>query len=91
MVVTFTLDAGGSGTATIQSHTSGCGDNTSSGTPFVVQGVKANGSGMANLSCGPDCGWQFTIQVAPNREIFSLVDVDPANPGNYLSGVAVRQ
>jgi hypothetical protein len=29
--------------------------------------------------------------VAPNREVFSLVDVYPENPGNYLSGMAVRQ
>jgi hypothetical protein len=81
MLVTFTLDATGTGTATIQSHTSG----------FVVQTMSANGSGTANLSCGADCGWEFNIQVAPNREVFSLVDVYPENPGNYLSGMAVRQ
>jgi len=91
MVVTFTLGYSGSGTATIQSHTSGCGDNVNTGLPFVVQSVNPNGSGMANLSCGTACGWQFSIQVAPNREIFNVVDVDPANPGNYLSGVAIRQ
>jgi hypothetical protein len=91
MLVTFTLDATGTGTATIQSHTSGCGDNTTTGVTFVVQTMSANGSGTANLSCGADCGWEFNIQVAPNREVFSLVDVYPENPGNYLSGMAVRQ
>jgi hypothetical protein len=91
LLVTFTLGYGGHGTATYQSHTSGCGDGTTTDVPFVVQTVNANGSGTANLSCGPSCGWQFNIQVSPNREIFSLVDVDPANGGNYLSGTAIRQ
>jgi hypothetical protein len=91
MLVTFTLESSGVGTATIQSHTSGCGDNTTTGVTFVVQTMNANGSGTANLSCGADCGWEFNIQVAPDREIFSLVDVYPENPGNFLSGMAVRQ
>ena len=91
MLVTFTLESSGAGTATIQSHTSGCGDNTTTGVTFVVQTMNANGSGTANLSCGADCGWEFNIQVDPDREIFSLVDVYPENPGNFLSGMAVRQ
>jgi hypothetical protein len=90
-LVTFTLDANGSGMATNHSHTSGCGDGVSTGIAFVVQTVNPDGSGKANLSCGPSCGWEFVIQVARNREMFSVVDVDPANPGNFLSGVAIRQ
>jgi|HubBroStandDraft_5_1064220.scaffolds.fasta_scaffold54065_2 hypothetical protein len=89
--VTFRLGPAGKGLATYQSHTSGCGDGTTTGVTFEVQTLNANGSGTANLSCGPSCGWEFNIQVAPNREVFNLVDVDPANPGNYLAGVAVRQ
>lgn len=85
-VVTFTLDTKGSGTATILSHTSGCGDGTTGDVPFVIQTLNANGSGTANLSCGEACGWEFVIQVARNREIFSLVDVDPANPGQLFVG-----
>jgi hypothetical protein len=91
LLVTFTLGPAGHSTATYQSHTAGCGDGTTTDVQFVVQTVNANGSGTANLSCGPSCGWQFNIQVAPNREVFSLVDVDPANGGNYLSGTAIRQ
>jgi hypothetical protein len=91
LLVTFTLGSGGHGTATYQSHTSGCSDGTTGDVQFVVQTMNANGSGTANLSCGPSCGWEFNIQVAPTREIFNLVDVDPANPGNYLQGTAIRQ
>jgi hypothetical protein len=52
---------------------------------------KPNGSGTANLSCGTGCGWDFNIQMAPDRSTFSLVDVSAANPGNDLAGVAVHQ
>jgi hypothetical protein len=90
LAVDFTLDSSGAAMATYRGHSSGCGDSTST-EPFSVQVVYPNGSGSANLSCGTACGWQLHIQVAPNREIFSLVDVDPANPGNFLSGVAIRQ
>jgi len=30
-------------------------------------------------------------QLAPNREIFSLLDADPANAGNYLEGTGIRR
>ena len=91
-LVKVTLDASGKGSAVSTYHTSGCGDIPPSGTtPFQIQSLKSDGSGTANLSCGPDCGWNLIIQVAPNREVFNLVDVDPVNPGNYIQGTAVRQ
>jgi len=43
------------------------------------------------LTCGAGCGWGFAIQVSPDRSTFSLVDVNPANPNNYLQGVAIHQ
>jgi hypothetical protein len=89
--VTFTLNSAGSGSATITSHTSGCGDHTSTGDAFTINTLNANGSGTANLSCGPGCGWNLNIQVAPDRSIFNVVDVSPANPGNYLEGLAVHE
>jgi hypothetical protein len=73
------------------SHTSGCGDIKSTGVPFVIQSLNANGSGTANLSCGSGCGWEFNIQVNHDSTIFNLVDVDPNNPGNYFEGTAIRQ
>jgi hypothetical protein len=91
MLVTFTLNEYGVSSTTIKGHTSGCGDGVSTGTPFVVQSLNPNGSGTANLSCGPDCGWNLIIQVAKNRQIFNVVDVDPVNPGNYLEGTAIHQ
>jgi hypothetical protein len=89
--VTFTLNASGSGVATIRSHSSGCGDPTTSGLPFTINSLNANGSGTANLSCGSGCGWDLVIQVSPDRSIFSVVDVSPANPGNYFEGMAIHQ
>jgi len=93
MRVTFTLDSAGTGTATISANSAstnpGCGPGVNTGQTFTINSLIANGSGTASLSCGPDCGWNFNIQVAPNREIFNLVDV--VNDGNYLAGTAVRQ
>src|SRR5215471_6566615 len=55
--VTFTLNSSGSGLATITSHTSGCGNPVSTGMPFTINTLNANGSGTAGLSCGTGCGW----------------------------------
>jgi hypothetical protein len=93
MLVTFTLDSAGTGTATITANSSsanpGCGPGVNNGQTFAINTLNADGSGTANLTCGPDCGWEFNIQLAPHREIFNLVDV--VNDGNYLAGTAVRQ
>jgi hypothetical protein len=91
LLVNFTLNATGSGSATITGHSAGCGDQISTDLPFVIQTLNPNGSGSANLSCGPACGWQFNIQVNRSGTIFNVVDVDPANPGNFLEGTAIRQ
>ena len=89
--VNFTLS--GSGTATnaaLVSH-GACGDSTLSGQTFTITSLNANGSGKAGLSCGTGCGWEFNIQVAPDRSVFNLVDVATVNPGNFVEGVAVHQ
>lgn len=90
-VVNFTLNDCGLGSTVVKGHTSGCGDPSSSGNPFVIQSLNPDGSGTANLSCGPGCGWNLIIQVAKNRQIFNVVDVDPLNGGNYLEGTAIHQ
>jgi len=81
----------GLGSTVVKGHTSGCGDPSSSGNPFVIQSLNPDGSGTANLSCGPGCGWNLIIQVAKNRQIFNVVDVDHLNPGNYVEGTAIHQ
>jgi hypothetical protein len=80
----------GAGSATTTYH-SGCGDNTASGLPFTIESLASNGSGTANLSCGSGCGWNFNIQVNSQKDVFNLVDVSPANPGNYVQGTAIKQ
>jgi len=94
MLVNVTLDSKGTGSATTTYHTGlspSCHDNTATNLPFTIQSLNPNGSGTAGLSCGPGCGWQFNIQVSPFRSTFNLVDVDPANPNNFLQGSAIRQ
>ena len=89
--VTFKLNATGLGAATIQSHSSVCGDGTTGPFPFQIQSLNANGSGTANLSCGTGCGWNLIIQVSKNHLEFNVVDVDPLNPNNFLEGIAIHQ
>ena len=87
--VNFTLNGSGVGTATIKSHSAGCGDTTSSGNTFTVTSLSTNGSGTAGLTCGAGCGFTFTIQVSPDRSTFNLVDL--TDPNNFLEGVAIHQ
>ena len=89
-LVTFTLNASGSATNAVEkSHSVGCGDSTSTGNTFTIQTLTTNGSGTAGLSCGAGCGFTFSIQVAPDRSSFNLVDI--TDPNNFLMGVAVHQ
>jgi hypothetical protein len=94
MVETAVLDATGAGkVTTAQSHTAGCGDSISStlSLPFTISHLNADGSGTGNLSCGAGCGWNLIVQVAENAQVFTAIDVDPVNPGNFVEIVAVRR
>ena len=84
---TFGLN-GTTSTATLIRNSVQCGTVTST-EAFTIQSLNPNGSGTAGLTCGPGCGWGFHIQVAPNVQIFNLVDID--NPSNFVEGTAIRQ
>lgn len=89
LLMTVTLDANAAGNnGTLVGHGS-CGDGTQTDQTFTVSQLAPSGSGTANMSCGPGCGWNFKIQVAPDRSTFNLVDV--SDPNNFLVGSAVRQ
>jgi hypothetical protein len=91
-LVTFTLNGSGVATdAAETSHTAGCGDGTSTGNTFTIQSLNANGSGTANLSCGPSCGFNYNIQVSPDRSTISVVDASSANPGNFQVGTSIHE
>src|SRR5574341_1303805 len=79
-LVNFTLDKFGTSTAATLTTHSACGNLTSVET-FTIYSLDADGSGTAGLSCGLGCGWELTIQVARNGQVFNIVDVSPANPG----------
>ncbi len=95
-LVNFTLDAtGATNTAVLVGHAGGapgsaCADSTSTQS-FKIMSLNPNGSGKAGLTCGPGCGWVFTIQVDKKGRIFNMVDVEPTNPGNFVAGTAIRQ
>lgn len=89
MQATFSLN-NGAGTASLTTHGQ-CGDSVVTGQAVTVATINANGSGTLNLACGVGCGWNFNIQVSPDRSTFSVVDVIATNPNNYLSGVAIHQ
>jgi hypothetical protein len=94
MVETAVLDGTGAGKVTsAQSHTAGCGDSisTTASLPFTISHLNPDGSGTGNLSCGPGCGWNLIVQVSENAQMFTAIDVDPVNPGNFVEIVAVRR
>jgi hypothetical protein len=89
VLATFTLPSSGTTTsANLSGNSSGCGSSSSGGNTFQIQSLNASGSGTAFLSCGSGCGWNFDIQVSPDRSTFSLVDV--TNPQNFLAGAAIN-
>jgi hypothetical protein len=88
MQANITLNTAGSGTGTLRTH-GVCGDTTLPGQTFTIASLKTTGSGTASLTCGTGCSRTFDIQVAAGRSKFNLVDVSPANPGNFLEGVAI--
>jgi hypothetical protein len=90
MEADVSINTSGIGTGTLTTHGQ-CGDSTLSGQSFNINTMKATGSGTAGLSCGTGCGWVFDIQVSPDRSKFNLVDVNPANPGNFVEGLAARK
>jgi hypothetical protein len=90
MYVTVTLDAAGFGLARIQGSSTGCAPAVNPAEPFQIQSLNRDGSGTAGLSCGPGCGWTFTIQVPRgDSDLFTLVDVTDRN--NVLVGTAARK
>ncbi|MEX8518330.1 MAG: hypothetical protein AB3X44_07430 [Leptothrix sp. (in: b-proteobacteria)] len=78
--------------ATVANHTNACGNTAPTNWTFqFIRYDSKLGSGHAVLGCGPGCGWEYEIQVDGDANVFSMVDVAPQNPGNYQSGIAIRQ
>src|ERR1700730_10014767 len=85
---TFRLSATGTGSGTIKLHSTGsCG--ASHRVVFTILSLNRNGSGTAFIGCGPDCQWNFAIQVSRNLQEMSLVDI--TDPNQFVEGVAIRQ
>jgi len=84
------LEDGTSSNGVLTQHGQFC-DSTHTGQTFIIKSLSPDGTGTANMGCGPGCGWELDIQVSRDRQIFNLVDVATVNPGNYISGVAVKR
>jgi hypothetical protein len=88
MKIGVTLNTSGVGTGTLVTHGQ-CGDSSLAGQTFTISTMTSSGAGTAGLSCGIGCGWGFNIQVSPDRSKINLVDVLPANPLNFVEGIAI--
>jgi hypothetical protein len=88
MLATITFGTNGVGTGPLQIH-GDCGDSTLAGQTFTVETLTKAGEGTASLTCGGGCEFNFNMQVAPNRAIFNLVDVNPLETTHFLDGLAV--
>jgi hypothetical protein len=85
----MTLNVVGAGNINATLRTS-CGDGDVVNT-FAISDLNPDGSGMAHLDCGGTCGFDFSIQVSPDRSMFNLVTVSPTDSGDMLAGVATRR
>jgi hypothetical protein len=84
-----TIASTGVGTGTLTQH-AGCGDTVVNNASFNIFTLNGSGTGTGGLGCGAGCGYNLRIQVSADRRVMSIVDVDPVNPGNFVSGVAIR-
>ena len=85
-LVTFTLNAKGTGTATYHYNTQECGASSGTGT-MEITSLNEDGSGTAVLSI--NFVGDFNIQVSPNGQVMGMVEI--VDTGNYDVGVAVKQ
>ncbi len=85
-LVTFTLNAKGTGPATYTYNTAECGSASGTGT-MTITSINADGSGTAVLSI--NFVGDFNIQVSPNAQVMGMVEI--VDTGNYDVGVAVKQ
>lgn len=90
MYVTFSLNNLGTGPATRTMHSTGCADSTTVDTMTIFT-LDNTGQGTAGLTCGAGCGWSLRIQVSSDYDQIIMTDVDPANPNNTPTGIAIRQ
>ena len=86
---TMTLNVAGAGNINATLRTS-CGNGDVVNT-FAVSALNPDGSGTAHLDCGGGCGFDFSIQVSPDRSVFNLVTVSAVDSGDMLAGVATRR
>jgi hypothetical protein len=88
-LVTGTLGTTGSGPATLQTHSSSCGDQTLTGQTLTVTKLSTKGAGTTTLTCGSGCVLTFDVQVAPDRSKFNFV-TGAADAGTFMEGIGVR-
>lgn len=85
---TVSLNTAGAGAMSFTIH--GPEGNFTGVTDFAIGTLNADGSGTALIECDFGVWATFGIQVSPDRSVFNLVNVSPAEP-TFLAGAAVRR
>jgi hypothetical protein len=88
-VLVFTLNSTGSATdVAYTAHTVECGNQEFTDQSFTITSLSSDGSGTAEVNINGAVR-NFTIQVSPNHQVFSLVDV--TDVGHYQAGTGILQ
>jgi hypothetical protein len=85
-LVTFTLNAKGTGPASWQANSAECGPTSGTGT-MTITSLNANGSGTAVLAI--NFVGDFNIQVSLSAQVMNLVEI--SDSGNYDVATAIKQ
>jgi Tfp pilus assembly protein PilX len=88
-VLVFTLNSTGSATdVAYTAHTVECGNQQFTDQLFTITSLSSDGSGTAEVNINGAVR-NFTVQVSPNHQVFSLVDV--TDVGHYQAGTGILQ
>jgi hypothetical protein len=85
-LVTFTLNASGTGPASWRSNSAECGEDSGSGT-ITITSLNTKGSGTAELAI--NFVGNFVIQVSSNSQVMNMVEI--TDSGNFEVATAIKQ
>ena len=86
--VTFKLNTSGSGDASENAATPGCGPVTGGTGTVAITSLNSDGNGTATLSFG-GTDFEYQIQVSQNGQVMTMAEVNSSV--NYEVGTAVKE
>jgi len=88
-LLVFTLNSSGEATdVQYTAHTVNCGEQSFTDQTFTVTSLSSDGSGTAEVDINGAVR-HFTIQVSPNHQVFSMVDL--TDTGHYQAATGILQ